>query len=440
VFITRIICIASLLFNALLFCGFPAGTLVQTPTSYVPIEQLHVGDKVVCLDSHGVHTEQKITHTLSYKQSNCICIIVDSSVVITCHNQQLYIPDQKIWKRASDLISGDCFWGDFYKKIVIKEIIESDQEIILYDITVQDCHNFLISPDGILVHNFVPAVAIGISWIAGVFSAEAVSFSLSVGLPLLGGFIGFTLKNRWRLCAEGEDSHNKRSSQVAPLHIELPAQLAPCVPTIEHEKYVLPTKVSVDLDLTYSHAVSHGISSELMPVYIPAPTSLSLPLVSAVKACTAVAAVGVDNLVHHQKQKAKNKTKVMPGSQAETQEKPDNKKPKCPFHAKCSQFHPHGLYQDAGYHHKNSGGKKSPAPADGQLALDFSVTVDQDGRSSRRIGISCGQIVVLSQTGPALWHGHVRPWGELIGAMKTALEKQGWANYKGKMKWPKWAI
>lgn len=63
-----------------------------------------------------------------------------------------------------------------------------------------------------------------------------------------------------------------------------------------------------------------------------------------------------------------------------------------------------------------------------------------DKGKERRIGLSCGQMVVLDQTAPKLYHGHVRDWGGLTEVMRTKLHANGWAHYKtGKMSWPSWA-
>jgi hypothetical protein len=94
---------------------------------------------------------------------------------------------------------------------------------------------------------------------------------------------------------------------------------------------------------------------------------------------------------------------------------------------------PHGVYQDAPYHTKNGNAWKSKAPIDGQKALDNSFKVDKPD-SRRRIGISNGEFVVLDQTRPGLFHGHVRIWEELEREMRAPLMKAGLVTSKGKIK------
>ena len=64
-----------------------------------------------------------------------------------------------------------------------------------------------------------------------------------------------------------------------------------------------------------------------------------------------------------------------------------------------------GKYEDAPYHTNKGNAKKSPRPIDGQAALDNSVQIKTT--SPRRLGFSENQFVVLDQTSPGLYHGHV---------------------------------
>ncbi len=94
--------------------------------------------------------------------------------------------------------------------------------------------------------------------------------------------------------------------------------------------------------------------------------------------------------------------------------------------------HPNGIYEDAAYHHKNSKGVKSPAPTDGQHALDNSLHVKNTDRPTR-IAISNGEFVVLMQDSPNKFHGHVRPWNELTVNMQNTLKKAGLVKNNGKI-------
>ena len=97
-----------------------------------------------------------------------------------------------------------------------------------------------------------------------------------------------------------------------------------------------------------------------------------------------------------------------------------------------------GVYKDAKYHHPNSKGSvKSPCPQNGQMALDISVAVKNDGGEAligkRRIAVCDGQFVVLDRQSSAEYHGHVREWKDLTKPMRQALEEAGLTNDKGKI-------
>lgn len=91
---------------------------------------------------------------------------------------------------------------------------------------------------------------------------------------------------------------------------------------------------------------------------------------------------------------------------------------------------PNGTYEKAPYHN-NGNAVKSAAPIDGQSALDNSLSLGT--KTNRRIGISEGQFVVLDQTPPGIYHGHVRSWNELSSVMKNVLRKAGLVKKSGKI-------
>ncbi|WP_309244900.1 T7SS effector LXG polymorphic toxin [Bacillus sp. WMMC1349] len=92
---------------------------------------------------------------------------------------------------------------------------------------------------------------------------------------------------------------------------------------------------------------------------------------------------------------------------------------------------PNGKFENAPYHGKTSNSVKSKAPIDGQAALNNSVSIGPN--TNRRVGISHGEIVILDQTNPGVFHGHVRSWNELNPQMQSALRKAKLVNKKGKI-------
>lgn len=63
--------------------------------------------------------------------------------------------------------------------------------------------------------------------------------------------------------------------------------------------------------------------------------------------------------------------------------------------------------------------------------MDNSVEIGPN--TTRRVGISDGEIVVFDETTSGIFHGHVRSWNELSETMKAALRKAGMVNKRGKI-------
>lgn len=102
-----------------------------------------------------------------------------------------------------------------------------------------------------------------------------------------------------------------------------------------------------------------------------------------------------------------------------------------------TQKNPHGIYEDAEYHHNNSTGNgkvgKSAAPKNGQAALNNSIKIPGNGKG--RIGVSEGEIVVLSQTQTGAFHGHVISFKYFMSkyeAMFKELKDAGLLDSKGR--------
>lgn len=94
--------------------------------------------------------------------------------------------------------------------------------------------------------------------------------------------------------------------------------------------------------------------------------------------------------------------------------------------------YPNGIYEKAPYHGSKNSGIKNKAPNLGQEALDNSIPI-KEGTTTRRVGISDGEIVVFDETTSGIFHGHVRMWNELSQSMQAALRRAGMVTKKGKI-------
>jgi hypothetical protein len=111
---------------------------------------------------------------------------------------------------------------------------------------------------------------------------------------------------------------------------------------------------------------------------------------------------------------------------------------KPPKHEDDKEEHPHGIYEDAGYHHPNSYGNKSPCPQNGQKCLDNSLLIEDSVK--QRVGIEGDKFVVFKQTASGKFHGYVVSWKDIVSggnshteAIRKTLLRSGWVTKSGKI-------
>lgn len=427
--------LAGLWCNFLVFGGFTAQTFVKMHDNDVAIEDLNVGDAVICYDMQNNYVEKEVTHKKFYRAQDCVCIVVQGAKIITSQYQKLYSADQKKWKMARDLAPGDLLLGQGNTYVPVQGVISIAQAIDLYDISVKDCHNFLISKDGILVHNFLPAVSLGLSWALGMGSAQLASVCFNIGSLCFASAAGVMWWNKKeRDWAAEEFLKNKN-----------PEAINGSCATSGYESEATSREFTANSTVVASVSPHDG--------RVASAASGAQAIAQDLAGSAAATAIEFAKNRDKKKPKAEDKEKDRSESKAGTGD--DDGGYRCKHHIGCRRRHPYGLYEDAGYHHAQSkgsahGGKgsKSPAPTDGQLALDYSIPVVEGGFSAERIGLSCGQIVVLKfsistvKNGEKvdIWHGYTANWDAIKGAKQAALKRQRWANWRGKMTWPSWAL
>lgn len=183
-----------------------------------------------------------------------------------------------------------------------------------------------------------------------------------------------------------------------------------------------------DLSLEAPH--NFLITKQEILVHNVFPAIALVPLIAAEGAATAkgiacgIALLGA-HLLHKRLAQAQWK-------QRETNHTPNSSPPINPEDPEWKKKHPHGRYEDAGYHHPNSKGIKNPPPKNGQRALDNSHKIEKVN-SPHRISIDDGEFVVLKQTSPGLFHGYTCSWAELTSYMQNTLRNAKLVTPKGKI-------
>lgn len=138
----------------------PKGTKITTSNGEVKIEDVKEGDLVLSFNHRTKVVEEKRV-TRSFNQPlygrKMVNIYLDNGNTLRCtDNHKVYVSN-KGYIRADSISESDHllyyslqnekFWGERVKKVEI----EKEQDIIVYDLTVEDNHNFFA--ESILVHN-----------------------------------------------------------------------------------------------------------------------------------------------------------------------------------------------------------------------------------------------------------------------------------------------
>ena len=134
---------------------FVAGTKVLTENGYKNIEDIKVDDYVyaMSLDSNEYELK-KVLQKFESLTSEIYQINVADRIIKTTARHEFYIKD-KGWISAKDLKVGDkvSSKAEVDTTITKIEIIPQKERTTVYNMEVEGHHNYLITEDGLLVHN-----------------------------------------------------------------------------------------------------------------------------------------------------------------------------------------------------------------------------------------------------------------------------------------------
>jgi hypothetical protein len=143
-------------FDAATTYCFVAGTKVKTKFGLVNIEDIKVGDIVYALNLETNELELKpvLMTKISYTTELYNVYVGDVKIQATPRHE-FYVVD-KGWVRAKNLNVGDMVLSNGKPKKIDKIKHEKLREMLeVYNFTVDELHNYLITSDSILVHNVV---------------------------------------------------------------------------------------------------------------------------------------------------------------------------------------------------------------------------------------------------------------------------------------------
>lgn len=180
---------------SLITAGFPFNALVTTPQGLVPIQELKVGDKVICFKEGNIVTHKTVTAVHRRKVDDIFKVTThDGNVMYCCKDAQFYVPKTKEWQLVKNLTSKNWLLRQDGSAVKINSVEKLVKPTEICGITVDECSNFYVSEEGILVHNEPISITIGtVAWGVG---ATTVTFFEGVEVAAVAAaFFGFVVRS-----------------------------------------------------------------------------------------------------------------------------------------------------------------------------------------------------------------------------------------------------
>lgn len=138
--------------------GFTSDTLVMTPYGLKQIGVLKLGDRVICLAKDLSHDERAVK---AYKESEAKAVVEvtteDGVVICATPKQRFFVVDK--WVTANKLVVGDMLLKQDRTNIKVIDVQQKKGVVRVCSISVEKQHNFLVTSNGVLVHDGVGRVA-----------------------------------------------------------------------------------------------------------------------------------------------------------------------------------------------------------------------------------------------------------------------------------------
>lgn len=163
--------------------GFAKGTLVKVPLGYTKIEDLRLGDYLLCYYSDENIVEGKIVSVIKKTIDEYVQVVVGQHNICIACDQQMYDECSGEWIVAQLLKNGDILAGHTVAVELVKEPID------VYLLSVAQHHNFFVTKLDICAHNFFPPLVLVISAAFGLGAVEIAG--ISFGFAGLGTFLGY---------------------------------------------------------------------------------------------------------------------------------------------------------------------------------------------------------------------------------------------------------
>lgn len=193
--------LSRIVLGTLIFCGYAAclsghgflgNTLVKTPAGYTEIQNLKENDSVISYDYDGHCVEGRVKHVFEKSSPEVISLTINNSELYVSAHHLFYDIDTHSWVPAYKLVLlNSPLLKNCTEKVFVENIHfftapgEGGGNFKLYDLEIDRYHNYCVSKEDVSVHNFVPAIAIGIQWLIGT-GLEGLAYTFGIATASVG--------------------------------------------------------------------------------------------------------------------------------------------------------------------------------------------------------------------------------------------------------------
>jgi RHS repeat-associated protein len=133
---------------------FALGTMVVTTDGDKPIEELKEGDEVLCTSDPecGEPEWQRVTRVFERSASELVDIRL-AGVIISCTPEHPFWLEGRGWAAAEELKQGTELRSRAGSIVRVESLDRREGQFIVYNLEVENLHNYYVSSLGLLVHN-----------------------------------------------------------------------------------------------------------------------------------------------------------------------------------------------------------------------------------------------------------------------------------------------
>lgn len=159
--------------------GLSGSTRVKTSTGFTPLQDLQVGDMVACYDQLNKQiVYSQITHADKIEVQKHVSITINGQELKVAPEHLFHAPALNEWVTAYSLLDDANLCSYVDPNIQDVQLINEKLEVIR--ISVNSHHNFFITDNNILVHNYIPIVIeVAIAFEIG----QEIAFSWAILAP-----------------------------------------------------------------------------------------------------------------------------------------------------------------------------------------------------------------------------------------------------------------